>query len=414
MLRDSINKSLGSKAFNIIFAILVSVALWLYIAYAENTDVQQDYNNLDVTFVGDDIIEERDLIVTKIDTEKVSLRISGKRNAISKLSKSAITLTADMSLITNSGVYQIPYDIEYTGVNANALSVSEASVDYITVTVGKLLTRDIEVRGVYDAKIAEGYSAKPLEFNPQTVEVSGPESIVSALDYAWVTVERETISKTVEDSLNYTLYDKNGNQVRFDNLKVSDERINVTLPIVMVKDVALKVNLFPGAGAAETNAKVTVTPSTITLSGDATQLEEINAITLDSIDLSDFVSSFTERYTIAIPNGLTNETGTTEADVTVQILGLTTVRLSATNIKTQNVPDGYTASIVTQSLDVTVRGKETDISKLKAENISIVADLSTLGSAVGTFSVDAKVYVDGFTDTGAVGDYKITVTLAED
>ena len=32
MFRDRMNRIIGSKAFNIFFAILVSLALWLYIA----------------------------------------------------------------------------------------------------------------------------------------------------------------------------------------------------------------------------------------------------------------------------------------------------------------------------------------------------------------------------------------------
>ena len=110
---------------------------------------------------------------------------------------------------------------------------------------------------------------------------------------------------------------------------------------------------------------------------------------------------------------MTNLTGTTEATVTVQVLGMSTNRLSVTNIRTQNVTEGYVASILTQSLDVTVRGSSADISQLKADNIWIVADLSDLGNAAGTFSVDARVHIDGFPNMGAVGEYKITVSLTE-
>ena len=415
MFRDRMNRIIGSKAFNIFFAILVSLALWLYIAYAENSDVTQPYNNIEINFTGGDEVSERNLSVTNIDTNTLSLKIRGKRNVISKLSKNAILVTADMSVISNSGVFQVPYTVEYEGLsyNSNNLYIEEASVDYITVTVSKMMDVVLPVTGQYKGSVVDGYRAEPMEFSPQSVTVSGPEEIVSTLHHALVLLQRDTVSKTVTDTLAYKLIDVDGQEVPTDNIKLATEKIKVTLPIVMVKDVSLSVKLVPGAGASEENTKVTIRPSQITLSGDAETLENMNTITLDTIDLTDFASTFTETYSIAIPNGVTNLTGTSEATVTVQVLGMSTTRLSVTNIRTQNVTDGYVASIVTQSLDVTVRGTSSDISQLKADNIWIVADLSDLGNAAGTFSVDAKVHIDGFPDMGAVGDYKITVSLAE-
>ena len=415
MFRDRMNRIIDSKAFNIVFAILVSLALWLYIAYAENSDVTQPYNNIDIDFTGEDVVAERNLTVTNIDTDTVSLKIRGKRNAISKLSKNAIAVTADMSVITNSGVFQVPYTVNFEGLsyNSNNLYIEEASVDYITVTVSKMTDVVIPVMGQYEGSVVDGYRAEPMEFNPQSVTVSGPEEIVSTLHHALVLLQRDTVSRTVTDTLSYKLIDAEGQEVPTDNIILNTEKIKVTLPIVMVKDVALSVKLVPGAGASEENTKVTIKPSQITLSGDVETLENMNTLTLDTIDLTDFASTFTETYSIVIPNGVTNLTGSTEATVTVQVLGMSTNRLSVTNIRTQNVTDGYVATIVTQSLDVTVRGSSSDIAQLKPENIWIVADLSDLGNAAGTFSVDAKVHIDGFPNMGAVGDYKITVTLAE-
>jgi len=410
-VRDWMNRIINKKVFNIVFSILVAIALWLYIAYAENTVVAQQYNNVDITFEGTEIISERNLVITNIDTEAVSLRIQGNRNAISKLSKEAISLTVDVSSITTSGIFQMQYDIEYDGLNSNALSVANASADYVTITVSKLTEKNVLVKGTYDVKVADGYNAEPLEFSPETILVSGPEELVSSIDHAWVEFERDTVSKTVTDTLSYVFRDKDDNVLATENLTVGTDKVTVTLPIVMVKDVALSVKLIPGAGASDANTKIKIEPSHITLSGDAELLESINNISLDTIDLSDFAASFTETYTIAIPNGLINDTGTTEATVTLQVLGLSTTRLPATNIRATNVTDGYTASIVTQSIDVTVRGSSDDIAQLKADNIRIEADLSSLGNAEGTFSVDAEIDIDGYPNVGAVGQYTVTVMI---
>ena len=78
-----------------------------------------------------------------------------------------------------------------------------------------------------------------------------------------------------------------------------------------------------------------------------------------------------------------------------------------------NQPKGYTADLVTQSLDITLRGPEESVKNVTSDNIRIVADLSEISNTVGTYTVRAKVYVDGYSDVGAVGDNFVTVTVTK-
>ena len=55
---------------------------------------------------------------------------------------------------------------------------------------------------------------------------------------------------------------------------------------------------------------------------------------------------------------------------------------------------------------------EEQLGELAAENIRAVADLVDYKESTGPFVVPAKIYVDGFVDVGAVGDYQISVNLA--
>ena len=197
-----------------------------------------------------------------------------------------------------------------------------------------------------------------------------------------------------------------------DNLILSSETVIVTVPVVMIKEIPLTVNLVEGAGATEKNTIVSCSPKTVTLSGDADILNDINQIELGTVDLTSFSTSTTLDFTIVIPNDTENLTGKTTAVVTIEITGLETRDLISSNIQVSNVTDGYSATIITQSLPVTIRGKEGTIDDVNASNIRIVADLSELGNTTGIFTVTAKVYVDGYTDVGAVGEYKVSVSVA--
>jgi hypothetical protein len=97
-------------------------------------------------------------------------------------------------------------------------------------------------------------------------------------------------------------------------------------------------------------------------------------------------------------------------EVTVDIKGLTTARKTVTNLDYANLPEGFTAEIVSRNLEVVIRGEAGDVSEVAANNIRVVADLSEITTA-GTTAVPAKVYVDGFANVGAVGEYRMYITV---
>ena len=81
------------------------------------------------------------------------------------------------------------------------------------------------------------------------------------------------------------------------------------------------------------------------------------------------------------------------------------------NISCINVSDGYEVEILSQSIDVTLRGREDDLGQLKDSSIRAVADLSDYKESNGTYMPVVKIYIDGFTGVGALGENKISVEI---
>ncbi len=416
MLRNRINKIFASKIFFIIFSVLASITIWLYVAYVENPDVSININGVKVEFINKDFLADRQLVITNISADTVSLRFLGKRNTVSHLTNTNMTVNVDLAEVKTTGVFQLSYTIIYPiDVNAASTTITGRSADYISITVDKLEKKDIPVRGTYDGGVAEGFQAEPIEITPSTITVSGPQEELANISYAWVLVKRDNISKTYEDELPFTMMDVNGNEVASDKLTFSQDTVRVVIPVVMVKEIPLTVNLLPGAGADSSNTVYVIKPSTITISGDAETLTNLNQIILATVDLSKFLNATSSDYQIVLPNNTNNLTGLTTATVTVTISGLESKHMNASNIQLANVTAGYSASIVTKSLDIILRGKAEELAEVSPSNIRVVADLTDLGATTGTYSVLAKVYVDGdLTAVGPIGDYKVTVTITKD
>lgn len=421
MIRNKLNNLIGKKYFLVIFSIVTSLVLWMYVTYVENPQGTNSVSGIEIEYKGEEALKDNNLLITSTDKERLTIKFSGRRNSIAQLNSSNLTVTVDLEEIieagARTGVYQLSYEINYPqGFSPAFISVTDASADYITVTVAELVTVDVPVKAVFNGNVAPGYQAKTMEVLPDTISISGTDAVVSKVDCAKVVVDIKDLTETYEDEVEFTLVDKNG--VAVDDSAITKERetVEVKIPVFMVKTVDLRVNFkytnLITADNFDEHVKVTVSPENVTLSGDADILEGLNSLKIGEIDLSEFASTTKETFKIQIPNDVTNVTGVEEATVTVEISGFESLGYSVSNISVINETEGYTAKIETQSLFVRLRGSEDDLNEINSSNIRIVADLSELGKTTGTYSVLAKVYVDGYKYVDAVGDYYITVTIS--
>ena len=272
-------------------------------------------------------------------------------------------------------------------------------------------SKSIQVRGSFDGSLAEGYTAEMPVFEPSTITITGSEAYLKDVEYAWVTFSKENVDSTYSVETGFTLMDANNEPCSTTGISFSTDVVTATLPLLTLKEVNLDVNIIEGAGATKANTKITIDPVSVTLAGDSSLLAGMNKIILATIDLTDFSSTFTETYTIPIDNELKNTTGVTKATVTVEIVGLETKTFRVTNFSCINAAEGYEADIITESKEITLRGTPEALAQIKDENIRAVADLTDYKESTGTYMPQVRVYVDGFTDVGAIGENTISIEI---
>ena len=410
----TIKKIASSRALYIVLACILSVILWLYVASYANTDMEAELTGLEINYVGgDDILRDRKLLVTEKDQQSVSLTILGKRNVVSAIKKDEVEVSVDLTDIRSTGVYEKVYTVTFPdSVKEDAVLIVKRSPEYVTVNIDNLITKPVEVRGDFEGSVQDGYMQEPIVYEPATIMVSGPEEVVSHIACARVVLDRENLNRTVTGSVSYTLLDYEDKPVDTKELSMDVEEVKDTIPIVMVKDIVLTVDLIEGGGAKATNAVVEVKPNVLTVTGDAELIQGINQITLGTIDLASFEQSYTTTYPIPLPNGAEHLSGDKEAIVTVNIRGLAARHILTTKISFTNVSEGYVANPITQYKEVVIRGPEDIIYMVAPDNVQLVADLSEYGNAVGRYSVPTAVYITGFNEVGVVeGNYSVVVSL---
>lgn len=406
-------KLFENKIFLIVFSLLLSFILWLYVVSTVSDEVTRTFSGVRVELVGENVLKDsKGLVVTDLSSSAVAINVSGPRRIVSSISSDDIRAQIDVSKLNQSSYASMQYSISYpSGTDSSDLRVSRKIPETVNFIVSKLTEKEIPVRGSFDGSTAEGYTAEAPVFEPATIVVSGPENLLGNVSYAWVSFASENVASTYSEETNFVLMDENNRKTDTEGLSCSTDVVRATLPILEVKDVRLDVNLVHGAGTGEDNVKVTVDPEYITLAGDSAILNGLNKINVATVDLTAFESTFSETYPITIDNDLTNLTGTTETKVTIEIIGMAAESFKVTNLETANLTEGFSAEILSKSFEVRLRGLPEELEKVKAENIRAVADLTDYNETTGLQLVPVKIYVDGFTNVGAVGSYTISVEI---
>jgi len=420
-MREKVNSFFNSRVFRLVFSLLVAIALWLYVEYSENEDIESVPIRVEVDFLNPEMVSDKNLVISEKRTTEVTLVYSGKRASISKLYASgAISVTADFADIKSAGLNMLRPTITFAnGINQNDYKRVSTSDDYVIVYVENAFKKEVPVTALVEGQLAaDGYQAEMPIFAPEMITITGLRAEVDRVVSARVNIQRENLTKTLITEMDFSLIDADGKVVESELITADRDKIAVTIPILMIKEIPLIVNLIPGAGATDKNTSVTISPETITVSGDPELLGTLNSIALTTIDLTLFGDYYMTNAPIILSNDITNVTGVTDAEITVSIRGLETKKFSVPlqNIQFINETPGYVSTSLTTELEVTVRGTEAELALLTEDNIRVIVDMSDFGDAAGAYSPPVRVRIDGdgATSCGAIGTYKVIALVTQE
>lgn len=411
---ETLNKLLNNRITWIIVSLLISFFVWAYMAESDTTTFNQTFYNVPVVFEGADALRTtKGLIIIEPEVESVTVQVRGSRASIGSLHASELQAVVDVSGISQARETELTYTIEFPDrINRSDISVVSRTPETINFTVAAESTKTVEVKGVFTGSIAEGYMADAVVVEPSTITLYGPESELVDINEACVYLDRENVSATVGPlKTDYVLLNASGEEIAPANVVSDTKTVSVTLPILMQKELKLAVNLIEGGGATADDCVVTVEPASIQVIGDTTAMKDLNQIVVGTVNLSEFANTYENTFTIPLENTLRNQSGVEEATVKISVSGLDTKRVTTRNITVANASSGLNVEVNASSLTVIVRAKSDVLQNITADNVRVMVDLADYADTIGTVSVPAKIYIDGFEKAGAVGSYSVSITI---
>lgn len=417
MTKKRVNKLFNNNIFWAIISLVAALCIWVYTTGTQEEPITKELKGVEVVFVGADTLQsQRGLVITDVSAQTVDVTITGTRLNIGKLTSDDVKAVIDVSRISDTTTYNVSYTLTYPdSVDSEAVSVVRSSESAISFKVTRVDTVSVPVEAVFSGSVAEGYLLGDLEYEPRSIQVSGPQTVLDTIDHAYAEVTLQDLNATRTVDATFDLIDENGDVIDTSGLTFDVNTISITIPISVIKTVPLVPTYTEGAGATNANTKFTLNVTEITIAGDAAVVDGINKIDVGPIDLTSFELTSDITLPVVLPNDVENISGIEEVDVTVEITGLEVRDYTITNINYIGLPDNYAAELVTHSLTVTLRGSRESLDRISSDNTTInlraVADLSKT-TATGTMDTSSvEIYVDGVTDVGAVGTYRLTFNI---
>ncbi len=403
-----------NKLVRFLVSLLVALGLWLYVISVVSPNSKADYHNIPVVFDGEAALTERNLMVTKVSADTVSLELSGNRSDLAKVNSSNITIRADLSKIYDEGAHALNYSIAYPGdIASNAFVVESKNPSVVTVTVEKKQTKDVPVEVSWVGSTPDDFMSdrENRVLDPAYVTVTGPASVVSLIEKAVVAVDLTDQRESVSDNFTYTLCDVNNTPVDAELITTNIEQIRVDVKIQRMKEIALKVSVSAGGGATESDAVIELSSSTIRVAGSDAALEALgDSLTLGTVKLADVDKESSLTFPINLPEGITNLSGVNEVTAKVTLQGLSVREFLVEGIQVTNVPEGLEAELITEKLTVTVRGPSADVRKMTVDDIRVSVDFTGAEVGTSTFKVSVE-YLNGYERVGTFKADTVSATL---
>jgi len=334
----SIGSLFYDDKFVMLFSVLFSIVLWIFMATGNTEEFPRQITDVPVTIKLSDAAQEDGLKVFSPVDQTATVSIKGNSLIVNQIKASDMQVVAPLaSTITSPGNYTFNLSVQKTGTLSDYEWVS-ISPSQAIISVDRYAEKTFTIQN--DIKYKSGYQSDPSyfvsapTFSSDTVTVSGPEKEVSQINKVSVQYEiGDTLKETKSFTTDLIMYDANGNKITSNKLKMSEEKVDVTIPVLARQVLPLNVSFTnKPSGLTLSPDQITIDPQTVEVAGPQDVLANLTEISLTPLDfagISPTKNSF--DVSVALPASCKNLSNVPVAKVTLNLGSMSTRQMVVNN-----------------------------------------------------------------------------------
>ncbi|MCI1966382.1 MAG: CdaR family protein [Oscillospiraceae bacterium] len=417
----SLDKLFYNNKFALIFSLVISILLWLFVTSADTEDHPRAITNVPIEITLSDAAQADGLRVFNSVDQTATVYIKGNSLVVNQVNASDLKVVAlSASAITSPNTYPLVLTAQKTDKrNLTAFSVVSVSPEQAIAVVDRYKEKTFQIQNLI--QYPDDYKSDPSFFvgtptlDNNTVTVSGPEKQVQQVNrVAFEYKVTETLKETKNFTADLVMYDANDNKITDSSLTLSIKQVGVSIP-VLPREVLPLDAVFTNkpAGLSLGSSKISIDPKNIEVAGPASVLANLSAVSLAPIDfskLSPATNSF--EVDVSLPSTCRNLSNIPTARVTLDLSGFSTRKITVTNFKVKNLSPEKKAQIYTKKLNVTIIGPEEEISKLTENNLVAEIDLSDNSNFTGHTELPVTFSLSNASSSWVYGDYMVNLSVS--
>lgn len=388
--------------------LLLSLGLWIYVTNIENPIKSYELSRVPVEIKNADSLKDAGLALSPNQEFYVNLKIEGNSQDLFSVDKSDFTISVDLNeFVLKNGENKITVNIENS---PSTVKIKNSNGLTITINTEAYSTKEVPVKSKINVISKSSYYVATPIFSPETIIVSGPESLVNKVTKVVAEGEESNAVKTIVKDYIVTPVDENDKEIT--GVELSQKWAEAIIEINEGKIVPIKINTTGTLPSGLRLKSISSTTTEIGITGPESALSSINEIGTETINLSEIKDSTNIDVALGIPDGILIHNGENSITVSIVVEKVQTKEFII-DYSMIGQQEGITVVPDNNKVTITVSGFEDVLNSLTEANFTAELDVSEYIEE-GEFSKVPTVNLVGVDNVNIDNVSEIKLTVSKD
>ncbi len=394
-MRKLLLHNLGLKLASLALAFV----LWFLVVQIDDPIDSVTFSNVNIKLINTELLDQQNKVYEVLDdTDIARVTVHAPKSVIGQIRKTDIVAEADVSKLTDINTVAVKYYVENISVDE-----IEGTRDIVNLNVEEKSSKWVPLVSNTVGEVADGYIISSTALDQTSIEVTGPESVVSEVKYAAVDMGVTGATTSISANIDIHLFDTEDKEVIGDNLKKNVNYAYMTVEVLATKEIPVKVEYqgvpeegYLATGVADSSL------SSVTIAGKPAAIAAVNMVTVpaERMDITGANDSLVETVNLKeyLPDNVKwadkNFSGKVTATVYVEPIMYADLDIPVENIRIVNVPAEFRAEFPEDiiSYELTISGLAQNVNMIKAEQVAGMVDVTAYMNAAGIENMKEGTY----------------------
>ena len=302
-----------------VFSLFLALLLWLIVFNVSNPE-QKGTRTVELNILNRDAFSSENK-TWEVDRNTITVSYTVRSNQANSVKASDFNVYIDLNDYSITGSVPVYVELKNTE-NGGTIQDIVAKPSVVHVTVEDLQTKKFTLTTHRRGKEKDGYIVSSIHTEPEIIYATGAESAIGRISSVGVLINVDGLSESTSGKEKVVFYDANGKTIDdLENVSLSQQEAEYTVVVHKKKDLQISATTVGTPQSGYSLEGISVSPKTVSVSGNENLLEGIGSITLPALDISSVNSDVVKKYSLEdfLPKGLSltepNNTVTVKAKI---------------------------------------------------------------------------------------------------